>query len=104
MKALIYERYGTPDVLRFAERPVPVCGPADILTPLFWPLLGGRRTKFPLPLDIPASLKIVQGLMQAGGFRGLIDNVRPFDEIVEAYRYAGSGQKTGSIVISPASL
>ena len=31
MKAIVYERYGNPDVLRIAEVPEPVCGDGDIL-------------------------------------------------------------------------
>jgi NADPH:quinone reductase-like Zn-dependent oxidoreductase len=40
--------------------------------------------------------------MESGQFRPVIDRSYPLAEIVEAYRYVESGQKTGSVVITVA--
>ena len=34
-------------------------------------------------------------LIESGGFKPVIDRRYPLDEIVEAYRYVETGQKTG---------
>lgn len=41
--------------------------------------------------------------MNAGWFRGVFDRVYPFADIPDAYRYLGTGEKTGIVVISLAS-
>lgn len=69
-----------------------------MLTPLLKPIIG-KRTYFPFPVDIPASLKLVQELMSRGQYRAVIDREFPLDEIVEAYRYVEKGKKTGNVVI-----
>lgn len=71
-----------------------------LTTSLIKPLLGGKRTFFPYPTDIPASLTLVKKLMQEKRFKAVIDRSYPLDRIVDAYRYVGKGQKTGSVVIT----
>jgi NADPH:quinone reductase-like Zn-dependent oxidoreductase len=39
-------------------------------------------------------------LLESGEFRPVIDRTYPLDQIVEAYRYVETGQKTGNVVIS----
>ncbi len=41
-------------------------------------------------------------LMAGGSFRPLIDRRYPLEQIVDAYRYVETGQKTGSVVIDVA--
>lgn len=68
---------------------------------LITPLLGGKRVMFPIPRHGRENLLHVKGLLESGRFRPVIDRTYPLDDIVEAYRYVESGQKIGSVVITP---
>jgi NADPH:quinone reductase-like Zn-dependent oxidoreductase len=41
-------------------------------------------------------------MMESGAFKPVLDRVYPLEQIVEAYRYAESGQKIGNVVIKVA--
>jgi NADPH:quinone reductase-like Zn-dependent oxidoreductase len=71
-----------------------------LVTSIIKPLLGGRRTIFPFPTDIPATLALVKKLMQEKRFRAVIDRRYPLDQVVDAYRYVEKGHKTGNVVIT----
>jgi len=45
-------------------------------------------------------VRYVKELIESGQFKPVIDRTYPLDQIVEAYRYVETGQKTGNIVIS----
>lgn len=64
------------------------------------PLLGGKKVLFPLPVMRKEDLLYLRDMALKGSFRPVIDREYPFDEIVEAYRYVETGQKTGNVVIS----
>jgi NADPH:quinone reductase-like Zn-dependent oxidoreductase len=69
---------------------------------LVTPLLGGRRVRFPIPVqrDRPAVMRHLRGLLESGELRPLVDRHYPLDQIVDAYRYVETGQKLGSVVIT----
>jgi len=67
---------------------------------LFTPIMGGKRVKFPVPLNIPRSLDFTSELIEANKFRPIIDRTYSLDQIQEAFHYVSSGQKTGSVIIS----
>jgi len=46
------------------------------------------------------ALAHIRELMESGKFKPVIDRTYPLDQIVEAYRYVETGQKTGNVVIS----
>jgi NADPH:quinone reductase-like Zn-dependent oxidoreductase len=66
---------------------------------LVTPLFGGKKVKFPFPRHNEQMVREIGAMVESGGFKPVIDRVYPLEEIVDAYRYAETGQKIGSIVI-----
>lgn len=60
----------------------------------------GKRVLFPLPMMRQEDLLMLRELAVTGKFKPLIDREYPLESIVEAYRYAETGQKTGNVVIT----
>ena len=67
---------------------------------LVTPLLRGKKVMFPIPRDNQEMVRYFKGLLESGAFRPLIDRRYRLDQIVEAYTYVETGQKTGNVVIS----
>ena len=63
-------------------------------------LLGGTKVMFPIPKHDKEMVGYLKELIESGQFKPVIDRTYPLDQIVEAYRYVETGQKTGSVVIS----
>ena len=68
---------------------------------LITPLLGGKKVKFPIPLDIKGSLQFIKNLLEQGKFKPLIDHEHPYqlENITAAYHYVASEQKVGNVVL-----
>lgn len=77
--------------------------PQNPILALITPLLGGKKVLFPIPKHNQELVKHIKGLIESGAFKPLIDRSYPLEEIVDAYRYAETGQKVGNVVISVAS-
>lgn len=77
-------------------------GWSNILLGAWFLLTGSRRVRIPFPGDAPGAMQRLAGLMAAGRFRGVFDRHYPLDEIVAAFRYVETGQKTGIVVIDVA--
>ena len=72
----------------------------NILLALTTPILGGKKLLFPLPTITQEDVNFIKELAQTGKFLPIIDREYQLEQIVEAYRYVDSGQKTGNVVIS----
>jgi len=62
-------------------------------------LSGGRKVKFPIPTDVPASLRYVGELLGNGQFVPLIDKRYPLNDISDAFAYVAAGEKTGNVML-----
>ena len=59
------------------------------------PLLGGKKVMFPIPkMNDPQTVRSLAALIESGEFRPVIERRYPLDQIVEAYRYVETGQKS----------
>ena len=71
-----------------------------LITPIIKPMIGNKKTVFPMPTDIKGSIRLIKKLTEEGKFKAVIDRKYPLEHIVEAYKYVETGQKTGNVVIT----
>ncbi len=72
---------------------------SNVFYALVTPLWGGRKVLFPIPTISKDDLLFVKELYESGAFKPVIDRFYKLNEIVEAYTYVETGQKTGNVVI-----
>ena len=73
---------------------------SNILLGMWFGITGSRRVRVPYPKDAPGFVRHLAELMGEGRFRGVFDRSFPLEDIVEAFRYVETGQKTGIVVIN----
>jgi len=71
----------------------------NILLALTTPLWGGKKLLFPLPTITKQDVNFLKELYQKGEYKPVIDRQYRMDQIVEAYQYVETGQKTGNVII-----
>ena len=71
-----------------------------LLTPIIKPLIGNKKTIFPMPNDLKGFIVLIKQLIEKGAYTSVIDRTYSFEQIVEAYRYVEKGEKTGNVVIT----
>lgn len=71
----------------------------NIFFALTTPLWGGKKLLFPMPSITKKDIIFLKELVQKGEYKPVIDRQYKLDQIVEAYKYVESGQKTGNVVI-----
>lgn len=72
----------------------------NIFLALFTPILGGKKVLFPIPKINKEDVNFLKGLVESGRFKPVIDRKYSLEQIVEAYKYVETGQKTGNVVIT----
>ena len=53
-----------------------------------------------MPSGIKKSLDVIVHMLQQGEFQPVIDRVYALKDVVEAYQYVQTGEKTGNVVVS----
>jgi len=62
-------------------------------------IFGGKKLLFPLPSITKTDLIFLKELVQKGEYKPVIDRRYNLNQIVEAYKYIETGQKTGNVVL-----
>ena len=71
----------------------------NIFYALTTPIWGGKKVLFPIPAINKDDVIFLKELVEKGAYKPVIDRYYKLDQIVEAYRYVETGQKTGNVVI-----
>jgi NADPH:quinone reductase-like Zn-dependent oxidoreductase len=69
-----------------------------LASPLF-ERAGAKRVLFPIPSHDQAMIETLRDLLARGAFKPVVDRVYPLAEIVDAFEYVETGQKTGNVVV-----
>jgi NADPH:quinone reductase-like Zn-dependent oxidoreductase len=66
-----------------------------------WTRFGDKKVIFPIPPRYTKQdVLFLEGLLEAGQYRAVIDRRYPLAEVVEANRYVDTEQKTGNVVLT----
>lgn len=72
----------------------------NIFLALFTPILGGKKVLFTIPKISKEDVILLKELVESGQYKPVIDRKYSLEQIVEAYKYVETGQKTGNVVIT----
>lgn len=71
----------------------------NIFYALFTPITGGKKVLFPIPTINKEDVVFLKELVERGEYKPVIDSYYKLEQIVDAYKYVETGQKTGNVVI-----
>jgi NADPH:quinone reductase-like Zn-dependent oxidoreductase len=72
----------------------------NIFFALVTPIFSSKRVLFPLPTICKDDVIFLKELVVAGRYKPVIDRKYRLEQIVDAYRYVESGQKTGNVLLT----
>ncbi|WP_229724300.1 NAD(P)-dependent alcohol dehydrogenase [Cribrihabitans marinus] len=75
-------------------------GWSNLLLSALFGVTGSKRVQIPFPQDAQGFVRYLADLMATGQFHGVFDRSYPLEDIVDAFRYVETGQKTGIVVIN----
>ncbi len=71
----------------------------NVFLALSTPLFGEKKVLFPIPTIDKNDILFLKELVQKKKFKPLIDRKYMLNQIVDAYKYVESGQKTGNVIL-----
>ena len=72
----------------------------NIFLAISTPLFGGKKVLFPIPTINQSDVLLLKELVKTGKYQPLIDRKYTLEQIVDAYKYVETGQKTGNVIIT----
>jgi NADPH:quinone reductase-like Zn-dependent oxidoreductase len=72
----------------------------NVFLALLAPLMPGKKVLFPIPVDTKKDMFFFKQIIEEGKYKSVIDRTYPLEQIVEAYQYVETGEKTGNVVIT----
>ncbi|MDP2687743.1 MAG: NAD(P)-dependent alcohol dehydrogenase [Aequorivita sp.] len=71
----------------------------NVFLALITPILGSKKVLFPIPTINKETVQFLKELVEKGEYKPVIDRQYTLNQIVEAYKYVESGQKTGNVIL-----
>jgi NADPH:quinone reductase-like Zn-dependent oxidoreductase len=72
----------------------------NIFLAIITPIFGKKKVLFPIPTIHKGDVLFLKMLVETNKYIPVIDRQYPLEQIVEAYQYVETGQKTGNVIIS----
>jgi len=72
----------------------------NIFLALTTPIFGGKKVLFPIPTISKEDVISLKELVETDKYKPVIDRRYTLEQIVEAYKFVETGQKTGNVVIT----